>query len=284
MKITNSLVKMLVSLLLLSGCHGCKHKDQEAATKTIKVGVIAGPETLLMERIKDVALSEQGLMIEIVQFNDYMTPNIALHDKSIDANSFQHEPYLKEMAASRGFKLVAAGRTFIYPLAAYSKKIRDAKDLAAQAKVGIPNDPTNESRALRLLEKQGLIELRDAESHLCQARDITKNPLGLKIIELEAAQLPRALDDVDMAIINTTFASAAGLNPKNDGLFMEGADSPYVNIVAVREEDKDADWVKKLMKSIQNDKVKQAALEIFKGSVLPGWQAQETNDGGQKDD
>jgi len=284
MKIIKSFTSTLVSLLLLSGCHGCKPKGQEMEKKSIKVGVIAGPETLLMEKIKDIAESEEGLIIEIIQFNDYMTPNIALHDKSIDANSFQHEPYLNEMVRSRGFKLVAAGPTFIYPLAAYSKKIRHAKDLAFNAKVAIPNDPTNESRALRLLEKQGLIELKAGKGHLYQASDIIKNPMDLKLVELEAAQLPRALDDVDIAIINTTFASAAGLNPQHDGLFMEGADSPYVNIVAVREEDKDADWVKKLMKAIHHDKVKQAALEIFKGSVLPGWRTEGTGDGGLKDD
>jgi D-methionine transport system substrate-binding protein len=280
MKLTKILVSILVWALCLSGCEGCNKKSSPAAEKTsIKIGVIGGPETELMEKIKEVAKHEQGLDLELVVFNDYMTPNIALNDKSIDANSFQHEPYLNEMVKSRGFKLVSAGKTFVYPLAAYSKKITTAKDLKPGSKVAIPNDPTNESRALLLLERQGLIQLKDPTNLLLEKKDIIKNPLNLTIIELEAAQLPRALDDVDVAIINTTFAKAAGLSPTKNGLFVEGSDSLYVNIIAVRQEDKDAPWVKKLVKSVQNDQIKKAAEAIFQDGVIAGWLNGDADDG-----
>lgn len=284
------LTKIIVSEIILSivvvvlwgflSCGGCNKKGDLGADKTtIKIGVIAGPETELMQKIKEIAQEEQGLDLEIVQFSDYMTPNIALNDKSIDANSFQHEPYLDEMVKSRGFKLVSVGKTFVYPLAAYSKKIKAAKDLSKGSKIAIPNDPTNGGRALLLLQRQGLISLKDPTSLLPQVRDIIKNPLDLVIIELEAAQLPRALDDVDLAIINTTFAQAVDLSPTKDGLFMEGSDSRYVNIIAVRLEDKDASWVKKLIQSVHNERTKEAARTIFQGGVLPGWINGDADDG-----
>lgn len=284
------LTKFIASEIILSivvvvlwgflSCGGCNKKGDSGADKTtIKIGVIAGPETELMEKIKEIAQKEQGLDLQIVQFSDYMTPNIALNDKSIDANSFQHEPYLNEMVKSRGFKLVCVGKTFIYPLAAYSKKIKMVQDLKRGSKIAIPNDPTNGGRALLLLQRQGLVSLKDPTSLLPQTRDIIKNPLDLVIVELEAAQLPRALDDVDLAIINTTFAGALGLNPAKDGLFMEGSDSQYVNIIAVRAEDKDALWVKKLIKSVHSEQAQAAAQAIFQGGVLPGWLNGDADDG-----
>lgn len=267
-----TIILALSAAFIISGCNGCNKKENPAAEKnTIKIGVISGPENELMETVKKVAREKYNLNLEIVVFNDYMTPNIALNDKSIDANAFQHEPFLDKMIQDRGFKLVSAGKTFVYPLAAYSKKIANKDELKANATVALPNDPSNEGRALLLLERQGLIELTDPTNLLCEIKDIVKNPLNLKFITLEAAQLPRALDDVDIAIINTTFAGSAGLSPTKNGLFMEGKDSRYVNIVAVRAEDKNAPWVEKLMQSIQNDEVAKAAETIFKGNALPGW-------------
>ncbi len=263
---------VLALLLFFSGCKGCLNASGDSLEKTtIKIGVISGPETELMEKIKEIAKEEQGLDLELVIFNDFMTPNIALNDKSIDANAFQHEPYLSEMVKSRGFKLESVGKTFIYPLAAYSKKISTAENLGVGGKIAIPNDPTNEGRALLLLHKQGLIELKDPTNLLALPRDIIKNPRNLQIIELEAAQLPRALDDVDIAIINTTFAKAAKLSPTKNGLFREGGDSQYVNIIAVRSAEKEAPWVKKLVAAVQNDRIAKAAEIIFEGAAIPGW-------------
>lgn len=263
---------MLALVSFFSGCKSCFNRNSSSLKKnTIKIGVISGPETELMEKIKEIAKAEQGLDLELVVFNDFMTPNIALNDKSIDANAFQHEPYLSEMSKSHAFKIESVGKTFIYPLAAYSKKISTAANVSLGAKIAIPNDPTNEGRALLLLHKQGLIELKDPTNLLALPKEIIKNHLNLNIIELEAAQLPRVLDDVDIAIINTAFAKTAGLSPTKNGLFMEGGDSQYVNIIAVRSEDKDAPWVKKLLAAVQNDRVIEAAEVIFDGAAIAGW-------------
>jgi len=265
----------LIFAWLWGSCHGCSTKNHDSE---IKLGVMSGPENELMETVKAVAKERYDLSIKLVVFNDYMTPNIALNDHSIDANAFQHEPFLDEMVKSHKFKLMSAGKTFLFPLAAYSKKIRDVKDVPMNATVAIPNDPTNEGRALLLLARQGLIELKDPNYLFSQAKDISKNPLHLKITELEAAQLPRVLDDVTMAIINTTFAQGAGLSPKKDGLFVEGRDSRYVNIIAVREEDRDAPWVEKLVKSVENARVLEAAEKIFNGGVIAGWAVKDRAD------
>lgn len=237
--------------------------------------MIDGPEAELWTQVKTIAQAEHGLTITLVIFNDYVTPNLALNDKSIDANAYQHAPYLLEMVQSRGLTLHAAGNTFIFPLAAYSKKITSVDQLRPGAKVAIPNDPSNGGRALILLHKQGLIELADPNKLLPTPRDIVKNPLSLKLIELDAALLPRALADTELAIINTTFAGSAGLLPSKDGLFLEGRDSNYVNIVAVRTADKDAVWVGKLLRSLQCKRVAKAAEKIFEGAVVVGWNEDE---------
>jgi len=266
------LLSMLMSSMLFfvfSNCKGCAKTSSHE--NKIKIGVIAGPENLLWEKIKEVAKSSHNLDLEIIVFNDYMTPNIALSDKSIDANAFQHEPFLDNMVSSRNLALKAVGKTFIFPLTAYSKKISSIKELKPQAQIAIPNDPTNEGRALLLLDNQGLIKLKDPTKLLSTPQDIIENPLDLRIIELEAAQLPRALLDVDIAIINTTFSKTAGLDPKKEGLFQENNNSYYVNIIAVRSEDAEAPWVKKLLEVVQSDEVMKAADEIFDGMVLPGW-------------
>lgn len=270
MRLLTSILLVAALFSVFSNCKGCA-KTSENSQNKIKIGVISGPENQLWEKIRTVAKTSQNLDLEIIIFNDYMTPNIALSDKSIDANAFQHEPFLNHMVTSRKLALESIGKTFIFPLAAYSKKLSSIQELKPLAKIAIPNDPTNEGRALLLLHSQGLIKLKDPKKLLSTPSDIIENNLGLKIIELEAAQLPRALEDVDLAIINTTFSKAAGLNPKKDGLFQEGSDSYYVNIIAVRREDKDAPWVKKLLQAVHNEEVIKAADEIFDGAVLPGW-------------
>lgn len=266
-----ALFSAIIISTFLSGCKGCMNKEATQEAHSIRVGVIAGPENELWEKIKDIAKRDQDLDVKLVIFNEYMTPNIALSDGSIDANAFQHQLFLDEMVKNRGLALESAGKTFIFPLAAYSKKISSLKELKPGAKVAIPNDPSNEGRALLLLQKQDLIKLKDPKKLLSSPQDIIENKYGLKFTELDAAQLPRALDDVDVAIINTTFSQAAGLNPKKDGLFHEGSDSPYVNIIAVRSKDKNAVWVQKLLKAVQNDEVLESAQKIFDGALVPGW-------------
>jgi D-methionine transport system substrate-binding protein len=248
------------------------NKEEMGDKNRIKLGVIAGPENELWEKIKIIALKKENLIVDLVIFNDYMTPNIALNDKSIDANSFQHEPFLQQMVKNKNLALVSVGKTFIFPLTAYSKKISSRDQIKAGMKIAIPNDPTNEGRALLLLDHEGLITLKDPSKIEQLPHDISENPLNLKIIELEAAHLPRALDDVDIAIINTTFSQAAGLNPSKDGLFKEDSDSYFVNVIAVRREDKDALWVRKLLNAVHNPEVSKIAAQIFDGAVVPGWQ------------
>lgn len=259
----------LFFFIFLVSCHSCLDKDLKK--KEIKIGVIAGPEAKLMESVKKIAQEKFGLDIKIVEFTDYMMPNIALSDGSIDANAFQHEPYLETMKKNRGLDLIKIANLFIYPMAAYSKKIKDKKELKINDKIAIPNDPSNSSRALLLLESEGLIKLKDKNKGEISINDIYENPLNLQIVELDAAQLPRVLDDVAISIINTTFAKAAGLHFKTDGLFREKGDSLYVNILVIRRKDKDEPFVQKLIKSIQNEEVIKAAKSIFQEDVIPGF-------------
>lgn len=262
----------LASVFFCLALAACTAKEPLGTSAVIRVGTIAGPETELMELVKDLAKEEQGLEIKLIPFNDFMTPNLALADGSLEANIYQHLPYLQEAIAMRGFDFTAVGQTFIYPLAAYSHKISDLSKLAQGAKVAIPNDPSNEGRALLLLEEAGLVTLKEGRGLKPSVQDIKANPKQLQVIAMDAAQLPRALADVDLAVINTVFASSAGLKPKSDGLFCERADAPYANLVVVRTANKDQAWVAKLLKAVQHPKVKMAAEKIFAGSALASWE------------
>lgn len=241
-----------------------------AAAEKIRLGVDGGPHTEIAEVVQKIAATK-GLEIEIVAFADYVLPNAALADGEIDANSFQHLPYLEATMKDRGYKLTAAGNTVLMPMAAYSKRIGSLGDLKEGMTVTIPNDPSNGGRALLLLAAQKLIELDPAAGILPAVTDITRNIHGLKFMELDAAQLPRTLDDTDIAVINTNYAIEAGMIPARDALFVESKDSPYVNIIAVREEDKDRPALKILLESYQNDEVRKFVEERFKGALFPGW-------------
>jgi len=255
----------LLSALLISGC------GKDAQDNHIKVGAIAGTEAQVVEVAKQVAKEKFGLEVEIVSFSDYVTPNVALNDGSIDVNAFQHKPYLDSQIKDRGYKLAAVGNTFVYPIAGYSKKIKTIADLKEGSQIAVPNDPTNLGRSLLLLQKQGIIQLKADIGLNGTVLDIVGNPKQVKIVELEAAQLPRSLDDVDLAIINTTYASQIDLLPTRDGLFVEDKDSPYVNLVVAREDNKDAEKVKQFVQAYQSDEVYKAAQELFKGGVVKGW-------------
>ncbi|MGL4678268.1 MAG: methionine ABC transporter substrate-binding lipoprotein MetQ, partial [Plesiomonas shigelloides] len=223
------------------------------------------------EVAKKVAKQQYGLDVELVSFSDYITPNAALADGSLDVNAFQHKPYLDQQIADRGYKLAVVGNSFVYPIAGYSKKIKNVSELADGASVALPNDPTNLGRSLLLLQAQGLIKLKDGSGLNATLLDVVDNPKKLKLVELEAPQLPRSLDDVDLAIINTTYASQIGLTPPKDGLFVEDKASPYVNLIVAREDNKDAENVQKFVKAFQTEEVYQAANEVFKGGVVKGW-------------
>lgn len=255
----------LLSVFLISGC-GKNEQDNH-----IKVGAIAGTEVQVVEVAKRVAKAKFGLEVEIVSFSDYVTPNVALNDGSIDVNAFQHKPYLDSQIKDRGYKLAAVGNTFVYPIAGYSKKIKTLAELKEGSPIAVPNDPTNLGRSLLLLQKQGIIQLKADVGLNGTVLDIIGNPKQVKIVELEAAQLPRSLDDVDLAIINTTYASQIDLLPTRDGLFVEDKDSPYVNLVVAREDNKDAEKVKQFVQAYQSDEVYKAAQELFKGGVVKGW-------------
>ncbi|RXM45016.1 methionine ABC transporter substrate-binding lipoprotein MetQ [Flavobacterium sp. YO64] len=255
--------------LVLSNCGKSKNNDPHH----IKVGVAAGPEFAVAQAAQKVAKDKYGLEVELVTFNDYVIPNEALSQGDIDANAFQHKPYLDEQSKQRGYKLAIIGKTFVYPIAGYSKKIKSLSELKNESTVIIPNDPTNGGRSLLLLEKNGLLKLKSGIGLLPKVTDIVSNPKNLKILELEAPQLPRALEDqnVTIAIINNTFASQAGLVPARDALFVEDKDSPYVNLVVSREDNKNEEKVKQFLQAFQSPEVEQAAIREFKGGAVKGW-------------
>lgn len=235
----------------------------------IKVGTIAGPEAELVEVAQKLAQKQYGLQIKIIEFSDYNLPNEALQDGSLDANVYQHLPYLQAASKARGYDLEVLGKTFVYPTGFYSKKIKSLTDLADHALIAIPNDPSNEARALALLSKAGLITLKDAQS--ASLSEIISNPKRLRFKELDAAQLPRILEDVDGAVINTTFAIPAGLNPIRDALFREDKDSPYANLIVVRRNNPKMDQLKQLVKALNSPEVEAKAQELFGEAAIAAW-------------
>ncbi|MGH6762808.1 MAG: MetQ/NlpA family ABC transporter substrate-binding protein [Phyllobacterium sp.] len=241
-----------------------------AWAETIKIGVTPGPHAQIMEKVKEVAKADD-LDIEILEFSDYVIPNQALNDGDLDANSFQHEPYLDNQIADRKFDLVNVGNSVNFPMGTYSRKVKSLGELADGATVAIPNDPTNGGRALLLLADQGLIKIKDGVGLKATVADIVENSKNLKFAELDAAQLPRSLDDVDLSVINTNYALEAGMNPATDSIAREGEKAPYVNIIVVRTADKDKPWVAKLLKAYHNDTIKQYITDEFKGAVIAGW-------------
>jgi len=258
----------LIGSLALVGCG-----QDEKNPNHIKVGVIVGAEQQVAEVAQKVAKEKYGLDVELVTFNDYVLPNEALSKGDIDLNAFQHKPYLDQQIKDRGFKLVPVGNSFVYPIAGYSKKIKAISELQDGSQIAVPNDPTNLGRALLLLQKEGLIKLKDGVGLMPTVLDVTENPKKLKIVELEAPQLPRSLDDaqIALAVINTTYASQIGLTPEKDGIFVEDKNSPYVNLIVAREDNKDAENVKKFVQAFHSDEVSEAANKVFNGGAVKGW-------------
>lgn len=254
----------IFTLILCVLCLFVSCKKQKDSSKFV-VGATPQPHAEMLELVKD-EMSKQGYALEVKEFTDYVTPNEALESGEIDANFFQHLPYMNTFNKDRGFHLVSAGGIHIEPLALYSKQFGsvDALKNAKSVKtVAIPNDPTNEGRALLLLESAGLITLKDSNNLESTPNDIKDNPYNLRFREIEAATLPRILPDVDAAVINGNYAIPAGLLATRDGLYIEGADSPYVNVITVKSGRENEDVVKALVKALKSDTVKKWVQETY---------------------
>lgn len=243
------LVLVLVSFVVFAG------GAQEKNSNKIVVGATPVPHAEMLNLIVD-DMAQLGYELEVKEFTDYVTPNTALEDGQLDANFFQHIPYMESFNEERGYHLVNAGGIHIEPIALYSKKYSYSADIPDGATIAIPNDPTNEGRALLLLKSAGLIELSESAGISATVLDITKNPHNYKFVEAEAASLPKIIDDVDAAVINGNYAIPAGLSALNDGLLVEGADSPYVNIIAIKEGNENNAAIKALVECLQSQKIK----------------------------
>lgn len=250
----------------LTACH-----DNKNAADVIKVGTMAGPETELMQVAKQVAKKDYNLDIEIVTFTDYNQPNEALNNGSIDANMFQHAPYLDAAIQAHHYNIVPIGKTYIYPMAIYSKQYRELTQVTPNSVVAIPNDPSNQARALLLLQTARLITLKDGGSAPSSVLDVADNPLHLKLKPLDAALLSRVLPDVALAVINTNYAVPAGLFPQRDALFVEDKTSPYANLVVVRTADQSNVNVLHLVDALHSAQVQQTAAQLFQGQAIPAW-------------
>lgn len=259
------------AVIVVSGCNTNAKKEDNP--NHIKVGIAVGPEYEVAQVAQKVARDKYGLEVELITFNDYVMPNEALDQGDVDVNAFQHKPYLDEQIRQRGYKLAIVGNTFVYPIAGYSRRIKNLNELKPEDTVVIPNDPSNGGRSLLLLEKYGLLKLKTGVGLLPKVIDIIENPRKLKILELEAPQLPRALDDKDvaLAIINNNFAAKVGLISTRDGLLIEDKKSPYVNLIVARENNQDDKKVRNYVKAYQSEEVEEAAKRIFQGGAIKGW-------------
>ena len=241
-----------------------------ARAETVRVGVTAGPHAEILEGGRKMAAGP-GFDIKVVEFTDYVIPNQALALGDLEANSFQHEPYLKNQISKTGWKIVKVANTIASPQGVYSLKYKKLADLPDGARVAIANDPSNGARGLMILALHGVIKLKDSNNVATSIADIADNPKHLRFVELDAAQLPRSLQDVDLVSINNNYAVQAGLNPAIDAIAREAADGPWVNIIAVREADKDKPWVKQLIDAYHSEEVKAFLEKRFKGTYIATW-------------
>ena len=256
--------------LVLGLTAGCGGSDEPAAADDVlKVGVSPVPHGEILKYVQDNLAAAEGLKLEIVEFNDYVQPNVALQEKQLDANYFQHIPYLEEEVASKGYKFKALAPVHIEPLGLYSKTVKSLAEIPDGGVVGIPNDPSNSGRALNLLAKNGVLTLKEGAGVKATEADITGNPKNLKFTPLEAAQLPRSLEDTAVSVINGNYAIETGLKPATDSLALEdGKDNPYANLVVVRAGEEGDARVAKLEKLLHSAEVKKFIEDKYQGSVL----------------
>ena len=241
-----------------------------AQAESLSVAATAVPHAEILEFVKP-ALAKDGVELNIKVFTDYVQPNVQVAEKRLDANFFQHQPYLDEFNKSRGTELVSVAGVHVEPFGAYSSQHKSLADLPQGANVVIPNDATNGGRALLLLQKAGVITLKPEAGILATPKDIVENPKAIKVRELEAATLPRVLTQVDLALINTNYALEAKLKPTKDALAIEGSDSPYVNILVARADNKDNAALQKLAKALNSAEVKAFIAEKYQGAVVPAF-------------
>lgn len=254
---------VLSSCLLLGSC--------SSQTKNgLKVAATAVPQAQILASVKE-DLYNQGIDLTIIVVDDYQTPNRALANQEIDANFFQHIPYMEEQIAQFGYPIVSVAKIELEPMGVYSNKVRSLADLQPGATIAVPNDPTNEGRALLLLQENGLIKLKRANDLQATIADIVENPKKLKWFEVDAAMLPRTLEDVDAAVINTNYALAASLSPSDDALVVEGKDSPYANVLVVRKGDEKRSDIQALKAALTSAKTKGYILQEYDQSVVPAF-------------
>lgn len=261
-----------ILLLALAGCGGGEKKQEAkpvATAKEIKIGATAGPHAQVVEAVAKEG-KKQGLNIKVIEFSDYITPDKALADGEIDLVSYQHKPFMENFNKQNKSDLVAIGRTILMRMGIYSDKYKDLKDIPADALIAIPNDPTNGGRGLVLLEKAGLIKLKEGVGFKATAKEVVDNPKKFQFKELEAAQLPRSLQDVDAAVITMNYVMSGGLDVKKQGLFWETKDEPLaVMILAVKGKDKDNPTYLKIAELFRSEGVRKYIADTFKGTIVP---------------
>lgn len=269
-----NILKFTVAGAIALGLTACTDSKESKETKqvkaeekqtVIKVGATPVPHSEILQAVKPL-LKAKGYDLQIVEFTDYVTPNIAVNEGELDANFFQHLPYLEEFNKNKNTDLVKTVNVHLEPMGVYSHKIKNLSELKDGATIAVPNDPTNESRALDILVKQGLLKFKDVEFKT--VIDIIENPKNLKIEELDAPQLPRVLDEVSAAIINTNYALSANLNPMKDALVIESKDSPYANIVVVKRGNENKDAIKALNEAINSEEIRTFIKEKYQGAIV----------------
>ena len=274
----SKLVKILITVALMAlmvvaaGCGGDKKDEKKADTKApIKIGVTAGPHAEIMDNVKKLA-DKEGLKIEVVEFSDFVSPNVALAQGELFANSMQHAPYLAAtLKKEPKFQLVEVFKTVNFPMAIYSTKYKKVEDIPAGATIGIPNDPSNGARALLVLADKGFIEVKDKNSVTTTVADITKNDKKYKIQELDAASIPKAMPDLDIAVINANYALVAKLNPSKDSLLIERNDNPFLNIFVTTKASEKDPRIAQLKKIYQSAENKKFIADHFKGTITAGF-------------
>ncbi|MGF6873127.1 MetQ/NlpA family ABC transporter substrate-binding protein [Paraburkholderia sp. MM5477-R1] len=269
MATTKALKAALLSVLVTCGIVSAQ--PALAAGQTVRVGIMSGEDEDVWRAVAANA-ARQGVTVKITTFSDYTQPNEALAEHDLDANSFQHKPYLDAQIAARHYRIVPVGYTYLQPIGLYSRKVKSVAALPQDAAIGVPNDPSNEGRALLLLQANGLIKLRPDVGLLPTARDIAENPKHVQIKELDAGIVGRAIGDLDAAVINTDWAIKAGIKIPQERIAQEKVPgNPYRNFIAVNAKDANAVWVKAIVDSYQQTNVAAAILTVYHGATLPAW-------------
>jgi D-methionine transport system substrate-binding protein len=269
MKAAITLKAALFSVLL--SCGIVSMEPALAAGQTVRVGIMSGEDEDVW-RVVAANAAKQGITVKVTTFSDYTQPNEALAQHDLDANAFQHKPYLDAQIAARHYQIEPVGFTYVQPIGLYSRKVKSVSALPQNATIGVPNDPSNEGRALLLLQANGLIKLRPDVGQLPTARDIADNPKHIQIKELDAGIVGRAIGDLDAAVVNTDWAVKAGIQIPQERIAQENVQgNPYRNFIAVNDKDAKAPWVKTLVDSYQKADVAASILKVYRGTTLPAW-------------